>query len=81
MSGVFSLSAVNLPDLIRTKLGNHLARLARAEDLRALELARDRSEGFVEGLEAARALTPATIETLFILIEEAVDARRQVLTA
>lgn len=81
MSGVYSLSAISLPDLIRTKLANHLARLARAADLHALELAQERAEGFVEGIEAARALTPATIEALFIAIEEATAARRQGLTA
>ena len=81
MSGAFSLSGISLPDLIRTKLANHLARLERAEDLRALELAQERAEGFVEGVEAARALTPATIEALFIAVDVAATARRQELTA
>jgi len=80
MSGVFSLSTVSLPDLIRTKLANHLARLERVEDLHALELAQERAEGFVEGVEAARALTPATIEALFIAVDVAATDRRQVLT-
>lgn len=80
MSGAFSLSGISLPDLIRTKLANHLARLERVEDLHALELAQERAEGFVEGVEAARALTPATIEALFIAVEEAAAARRQGLT-
>lgn len=81
MSGAFSLSGISLPDLIRTKLANHLARLERAEDLRALELAQERAEGFVEGVEAARALTPATIEALFIAVDVAASGRRQGLTA
>jgi hypothetical protein len=80
MSGVFSMSAISLPDLIRTKLGNHLARLGRVTDLRALELAQERAEGFVDGVEAARALTPATIEGLFIAVDEAAAARRRELT-
>jgi hypothetical protein len=80
MSGAFSLSGISLPDLIRTKLANHLARLERVKDLHALELAQERAEGFVEGVEAARALTPATIEALFIAVEEAAAARRQGLT-
>ncbi|MEX5552342.1 hypothetical protein Q1J58_12565 [Pseudomonas pergaminensis] len=69
MSLIFTLNGISLPDLIRTKLANHLARLARVEDLRALERARDRAEGFVGGVEAARALTPATIEALFIAVD------------
>lgn len=81
MSGAFSLNGISLPDLIRTKLAKHLARLERAEDLRALELAQERAEGFVEGVEAARALTPATIEALFIAVDVAASERRQGLTA
>ncbi|QPO18778.1 hypothetical protein HXW90_04290 [Pseudomonas sp. Y39-6] len=77
MSGIFSLSGISLPDLIRTKLANHLARLERVEDLHALELTQERAEGFVEGVEAARALTPATIETLFIAVDVAATERRQ----
>lgn len=80
MSGAFSLSGISLPDLIRTKLANHLARLERVEDLHALELAQERAEGFVEGLEAARSLTPATIEALFIAVDVAASERRQGLT-
>lgn len=81
MSGAFSLNGMSLPDLIRTQLGNHLARLERVEDLHALELAQERAEGFVEGVEAARALTPATIEALFIAVDVAATERRQGLTA
>ena len=80
MSAVFSLNGISLPDLIRTKLANHLARLDRAADLHALELAQERAEGFVEGVEAARALTPATIEALFIAVDVAATDSRQVLT-
>lgn len=80
MSAVFSLNGVSLPDLMRTKLSNHLARLDRAANMHALELAHERAEGFVEGVEAARALTPATLEALFIAVEEAALARRLELT-
>lgn len=81
MSDVLSLNGISLPDLIRTKLANHLARLGRVEDLHALELAQERAEGFVEGVEAARALTPATIEALFMAVDVAASERRQGLTA
>jgi hypothetical protein len=80
MSLIFTLNGLSLPHLIRTKLANHLQRLARVEDLRALELARYRAEGFVEGVEASCVLTPATIEALFIAVEEAALARRPELT-
>lgn len=80
MSAVFSLKGVMLPDLIRTKLANHLARLEHVEDLRALERAQERAEGFVEGVEAARALTPATVEALFMAVDVVATERRQELT-
>ncbi|KMT52449.1 hypothetical protein [Pseudomonas fildesensis] len=80
MSAVLSLNGVSLPDLIRTKLANHLARLGRVADLHALELAQERAEGFVEGVQAARALTPATLEALFIAVDVAATARREELT-
>ena len=76
VNGAYSLSAVSLPDLIRTKLANHLARLGRAADVRTLELAQERAEGYVEGVEAARALTPAMVEALFLAVDEAATARR-----
>lgn len=76
MSGV-----LYLPDLIRTKFSHHLARLERAEDLHTLERAQERAEGFVEGVEAARALTPASIEALYIAVDVAATERRQELTA
>lgn len=75
MSGV-----LHLPHAIRIKVAQHLACIERAEDLRALELAQERAEGFVEGVEAACALTSATIEALFIAVEEAAAARRAELT-
>lgn len=81
MSAVFSLNGVSLPDLIRTKLAHHLARLGRAADLHALALAQERAEGFVEGVEAAGALTRASIEALFIAVDVAATERRQGLTA
>lgn len=71
MSVIFSRNGVSMPDLVRTKLANHLARLGRAADVHTLALAQERAEGFVEGVEAARALTPATIEGLFIAVEDA----------
>jgi len=81
MSATDFLDEVSLPPLIRTHTAHHLARLERAADLHALERAQERAEGFVEGVEAARALTPATIEALFIALNNAADERRMGLTA
>lgn len=76
MSAVFSPDGMSLPESIRAPLAQHLGRIERAEDLHAQE----RAEGFVEGVEAARALTAASTEALFIAVEEAASERRQGLT-
>jgi hypothetical protein len=77
MSDVFSLNGMALPDIIRTNLANHLAHLGRATDVLALALALERAEGFVEDIQAARALTPATVEGLFIALDVAASMRRR----
>jgi hypothetical protein len=79
MSVVFSRNGVSMPDLVRTKLANHLARLGRAGDVHALALAQERAEGFVEGVEAALTLPSATVMALFIAIEKAAANRHRAL--
>lgn len=80
MSFSQQLDAISLPPGLRTKMQNHLSRLGHAEDLHALELAQARAQGFVEGVETARALTPATIEALYIAVENVAAVRRRELT-
>ena len=75
------LDTISLPPGMRTKVQNHLSRLSRAEDLHSLELAQARAEGFVEGMDAAHALTPATVEALFIAVDDAAAVRRRELTS
>lgn len=72
---------LHLPHGIRIKVAQHLACIERAGDLHALELAQERAQGFVEGVEAAGALTAATIESLFIAFDNLATERRQELTA
>lgn len=80
MSVVFSRDGVSMPDLVRTKLANHLARLGRAGDVHTLALAQERAEGFVEGVEAGLTLPSAPIKALFIAVEEAAADRHRALT-
>lgn len=67
----------SLPPLIRVHTANNLLRVARAPDLEKLDLAIEHAEGFVEGVEAARALNSAAIESLFVALEHAGSARRE----
>jgi len=64
---------MNLPPLIQSRATFHIERIARAADNASRRLAGERAAGFVEGLEAARAITPATIEALFLLFESATE--------
>lgn len=78
---IFSLSGVSLPDLIRTKLANHLARAANLHTLE-LELARERAESYIESIEGATCTDPGHLEELFIaVVDVAATERREVLTS
>lgn len=70
---------VSLPPLIRVHFASNLQRIARATGLSQLDLAIERAEGFVEGVEAARALNVTTIEALFLAVEQVGLTRRQAL--
>ncbi|MCF5545083.1 hypothetical protein [Pseudomonas salomonii] len=73
MNDTQNLVEMNLPPLIQSRATSHLERIARADDNASRKIAGERAAGFVEGLEAARAITPATIEALFLLFESAMD--------
>jgi hypothetical protein len=62
---------LELPQVLQSKIGGHVRRVTDAQDDSDIRLAVERAEGFVEGLEAARCLNPATIEALFIIVESA----------
>jgi len=75
------LDAIDLPPLIRRAVDQHRARIERAQELAQLALAQERAEGFVEGVDVADALSPATVETLSISLDDTVTARREILEA
>lgn len=79
MSAFDRLEDFNLPALIRRATDQHLEHIERTQDLAQLALAQERAEGFVEGVDAVRALLAATVETLSITLDDGVTARRQVL--
>lgn len=70
MSILKGLGLFNLPPRIRDHSMLHLTRLITALDVEALEREHISADGFIEGLAAARALTPAMIEALYVAINE-----------
>ena len=57
-----------------------LALIARADSMITAAKAGARAEGFVLGLESARALNEATIDQLYVIYDSATEARLKTLT-
>lgn len=70
MSILKGLGLFNLPPRIRNHTLTHLSRLIMAPDVQSLEREQVSADGFIEGLAAARSLTPATIEALYLALEQ-----------
>lgn len=69
------LAALSLPAGVQAQAAKLLASVARAGTAADCKLTAQRAEGFVLGLETARALNTASIEALYILFENAETAR------
>lgn len=75
MSILDGLGVVNLPPSIRTRATNLLGQMLLAEHPHALHLIKVQAQGFVEGLEVAQAVNPATVEAMFSAIEHVASGR------
>jgi hypothetical protein len=58
-----------------------LAQIARADSMIVAAKAGARAEGFVLGLESARALNEATIDRLYVIFDSATEERLRALAA
>ncbi|MDC6381263.1 hypothetical protein BW687_013905 [Pseudomonas graminis] len=66
---------VVMPSAVRQELDLLLAAVKRASTSDEAERAGIRAEGFVLGVERLKALQPASIEALYLVIESAVENR------
>lgn len=64
-----------MPAAVRQELDLLLATIKRAATSVEAERAGLRAEGFVLGVERLKALQPASIEALYLLVEQAVEVR------
>ncbi|MFP3852495.1 hypothetical protein [Pseudomonas sp. W5-01] len=64
-----------MPSAVRQELDILLADIKRASTSDQAERAGLRAEGFVLGVERLKALQPASIEALYLVVEQAVEAR------
>jgi hypothetical protein len=66
---------ITMPSAVRVELDLLLASIKRATTRDEAERAGLRAEGFVLGVERLKALQPGSIETLYLMVEQAVESR------
>jgi len=75
------MQGVELSPNIERAADKLLAEIARADSMIIAAKAGARAEGFVYGLESARALTEPTIDKLYVLFDNATENRLRALTS
>lgn len=73
--------SITMPTAVRQELDLLLATIKRAATSDEAERAGLRAEGFVLGIERLKALQPASIEALYLVVERAVEYRSGELSA
>ena len=63
-----------LPEVLAT-LRRRLTAIEQGTDTLQVHLASERAQGFVEALEVLKVLKPAEIESLYLIMDEASQAR------
>ena len=63
-----------LPEVLVT-LRRRLTAIEQGADTLQVHLASERAQGFVEALEVLKVLKPAEIESLYLIIDDAAQAR------
>lgn len=71
-----AFTALNLPQAVQAQVLKLLSQIGRAQTADDLFRASDRAEGFVLGLETAKALNAGSIEVLYKAFDDAATARR-----
>lgn len=75
------MEGVELSPNIERAADKLLAEIARADSMIIAAKAGARAEGFVYGLESARALTESTIDKLYVLFDNATENRLRALAS
>ena len=70
------MEGVELSPKIEREADKLLAQIALADSMNVAAKAGVRAEGFVLGLESARALSEATIDRLYVIFDSATEERR-----
>lgn len=75
------MEGVELSPNIERAADKLLAEIARADSMIIAAKAGARAEGFVYGLESARALTESTIDKLYVIFDNATENRLRALAS
>ncbi|MCW0921444.1 hypothetical protein OK411_13735 [Pseudomonas sp. RG1] len=75
------MDGVKLSPNIERAADKLLAEITRADSMIIAAKAGARAEGFVYGLESARALTESTIDKLYVIFDNATENRLRALTS
>ncbi|MGY3026180.1 hypothetical protein ACVWXR_004015 [Pseudomonas lurida] len=73
------MDGITLSPKIGREADKLLAQISRADSMIVAVKAGARAEGFVLGLESARALTEATIDQLYVIFDSATEQRLRAL--
>jgi hypothetical protein len=75
------MDGVKLSPNIERAADKLLAQIARADSMIIAAKAGAKAEGFVYGLESARALTDSTIDKLYVIFDKATENRLRALSS
>ena len=72
-------TAIKMPPEVLEHLRLRLTTIELSADTLQVHLASERAQGFVEALEVLKVLKPAEIESLYLIMDDASQARVQAL--
>ena len=74
-NGSDPLAAISTSPEVLATLRLHLRTIEQSADTLQVHLASERAQGFVEALEVLKVLKPAELESLYLIMDDASQAR------
>lgn len=74
-NGSDPLAAISTSPEVLATVHRRMTAIEHAADALQVHLASERAQGFVEALEVLKVLKPAEIESLYLIMDDAVQAR------
>ena len=74
-TGSDPLAAISTSPEVLATLRSRMTAIEHATDTLQVHLASERAQGFIEALEVLKVLKPAEIESLYLMMDDAAQAR------